>query len=230
MSCRQRHCRMTDRRAGGAPWRTVTNSATCCWWKSPASRFLRTIAARLVSGYIDDSSNVPDLFLLRFSDEYSTVLDKAGISIGVPVKLIVQQSGPGGPAPLLPARSPPWKRKWITTACTRSSGGLDHSHRLFRGTQGRGIPAKHGRGHRPEGGASRRNQGRHDRRQRPRAAARGPGRHQRLGLPAPAGRRGRRGPVRVSAARCTSRRRRMRRRPRRIPAVRETSRLCSKGA
>ena len=42
------------------------------------------IAARLVSGYVDDSSNVPDLFLLRFSDEYSTVLDKAGISMGHP--------------------------------------------------------------------------------------------------------------------------------------------------
>src|SRR6478672_704019 len=41
------------------------------------------IAGRLVSGYVDDSSNVPDLFVLRFSDEYSTVLDKAGISIGV---------------------------------------------------------------------------------------------------------------------------------------------------
>ncbi len=91
------------------------------------------IAARLVSGYIDDSSNVPDLFLLRFSDEYSTVLDKAKISIGAPVKLLVQQSGPGGPAPLLSGEVTALETEMDHDGLYTIVRGLDHSHRLFRG-------------------------------------------------------------------------------------------------
>ncbi|WP_211879940.1 VgrG-related protein [Pseudarthrobacter albicanus] len=91
------------------------------------------IAARLVSGYVDDSSNVPDLFLLRFSDEYSTVLDKAGISIGVPVKLLVQQSGPGGPVPLLSGEVTALETELDHDGLYTIVRGLDHSHRLFRG-------------------------------------------------------------------------------------------------
>ena len=91
------------------------------------------VAGRLVSGYVDDSSNVPDLFVLRFSDEYSTVLDKAGISIGVPVKLLVQQSGPGGPAPLLSGEVTALETEMDHDGLYTIVRGLDHSHRLFRG-------------------------------------------------------------------------------------------------
>lgn len=91
------------------------------------------VAARLVSGYIDDSSNVPDLFLLRFSDEYSTVLEKAGISIGVPVDLLVQQSGPGGPVPLLSGEVTALETEMDHEGLYTVVRGLDHSHRLFRG-------------------------------------------------------------------------------------------------
>jgi uncharacterized protein involved in type VI secretion and phage assembly len=91
------------------------------------------IAARLVAGYIDDSSNVPDLFLLRFSDEYSTVLEKGGISIGAPVKLLVQQSGPGGPVPLLSGEVTALETEMDHEGLYTIVRGLDHSHRLFRG-------------------------------------------------------------------------------------------------
>jgi uncharacterized protein involved in type VI secretion and phage assembly len=91
------------------------------------------IAARLVSGYVDDSSNVPDLFVLRFSDEYSTVLDKGKISIGVPVKLLVQQSGPGGPLPLLSGEVTALETEMDHDGLYTIVRGLDHSHRLFRG-------------------------------------------------------------------------------------------------
>ncbi|WP_104139118.1 VgrG-related protein [Arthrobacter sp. ZGTC131] len=91
------------------------------------------VAARLVAGYIDDSSNVPDLFLLRFSDEYSTVLEKAGFSIGVPVKLSVQQSGPGGPVPLLSGEVTALETEMDHEGLYTIVRGLDHSHRLFRG-------------------------------------------------------------------------------------------------
>lgn len=91
------------------------------------------IAARLVSGYVDDSSNVPDLFVLRFSDEYSTVLDKAGIKVGVPVQLLVQQSGPGGPEPLLSGEVTALETEMDHDGLYTIVRGLDHSHRLFRG-------------------------------------------------------------------------------------------------
>ena len=111
----------------------MRNSATCSWWKLPDGRFRLTLPGELVSGYVDDSSNVPDLFVLRFSDEYSTVLDKAGISIGVPVKLLVQQSGPGGPAPLLSGEVTALETEMDHDGLYTIVRGLDHSHRLFRG-------------------------------------------------------------------------------------------------
>ena len=91
------------------------------------------VAARLVAGYVDDSSNVPDLFLLRFTDEFSLVLDKAGFAIGAPVKLSVQQSGPGGPVPLLSGEVTALETEMDHEGLYTIVRGLDHSHRLFRG-------------------------------------------------------------------------------------------------
>jgi uncharacterized protein involved in type VI secretion and phage assembly len=91
------------------------------------------VAARLVASYVDDSSNVPDLFLLRFSDEYSTVLEKGGFSIGVPIKLSVQQSGPGGPVPLISGEVTALETEMDQQGLHTIVRGLDHSHRLFRG-------------------------------------------------------------------------------------------------
>jgi hypothetical protein len=59
------------------------------------------VMATLVNGYVDDSSNVPDMFVLRFTDEGATALTKGGFSIGVAVRLLVQTSSPGGPQLLL---------------------------------------------------------------------------------------------------------------------------------
>jgi len=91
------------------------------------------VMATLVHGYVDDSSNVPDMFVLRFTDEQATVLSKGGFTIGAPVRLLVQTTGPGGPELLLTGE--------VTTLETEVSGhglhtvvrGLDKSHRLFRG-------------------------------------------------------------------------------------------------
>jgi phage protein D/phage baseplate assembly protein gpV len=91
------------------------------------------IAALLVHGYVDDSSNVPDLFLLRFTDSGGTVIEKGGFKIGAAVRLLVQDSGSGGPHLLLTGE--------ITALESEVSGegqhtvirGLDTSHRLFRG-------------------------------------------------------------------------------------------------
>src|SRR4051812_22614737 len=91
------------------------------------------VMATLVHGDVDDSSNVPDMFVLRFTDEQATVLSKGGFTIGAPVRLLVQTTGPGGPELLLTGE--------VTTLETEVSGhglhtvvrGLDKSHRLFRG-------------------------------------------------------------------------------------------------
>jgi uncharacterized protein involved in type VI secretion and phage assembly len=91
------------------------------------------VAARLVAAYVDDSSNVPDLFLLRFSDEHSTVLEKGGFNIGNSVKLLVQQSGPGGPVPLLSGEVTALETEMDQQGLHTIVRGLDHSHRLFRG-------------------------------------------------------------------------------------------------
>jgi uncharacterized protein involved in type VI secretion and phage assembly len=93
------------------------------------------VAALLLTGYVDDSSNVPDLFVLRFSDEHSTVLSKAAITIGAPVKLLVQSSGPGGPVPLLSGEVTAVEVEVDSEGLTTVVRGLDHSHRLFRGSR-----------------------------------------------------------------------------------------------
>ena len=50
----------------------------------------------LVNGYVDDSTNVPDMFVLRFSDDGGTVLAKARFKIGATVELSLQSTAPGG--------------------------------------------------------------------------------------------------------------------------------------
>lgn len=89
----------------------------------------------LVGGYVDDSTNVPDLFVLRFNDVDGTVLTKANIQIGSPVELTVQTTAPGGPDPLLIGEVTALEVE-VTQAGTHTIvRGLDKSHRLFRGTR-----------------------------------------------------------------------------------------------
>jgi uncharacterized protein involved in type VI secretion and phage assembly len=91
------------------------------------------VMATLVHGYVDDSSNVPDMFVLRFTDEQSTVLTKGGFSIGVPVRLLVQSSGPGGPVLLLTGEVTSLEVEVAQHGLHTVVRGLDKSHRLFRG-------------------------------------------------------------------------------------------------
>jgi phage protein D len=91
------------------------------------------VAALLVGGYVDDSLNVPDLFVLRFSDDGGQVLDKAALDIGVAVRLLVQSSGPGGPAPLISGEVTALETEIGPDGVHTIVRGLDHSHRLFRG-------------------------------------------------------------------------------------------------
>ena len=90
------------------------------------------VAARLHGGYVDDSSNVPDLFVLRF-DEDPAVLERAAVRIGAPVRLLVQSSGSGTPAVLLTGEVTAVETEISASGCHTIVRGLDRSHRLFRG-------------------------------------------------------------------------------------------------
>ena len=91
------------------------------------------VAATLTSGYVDDSLNVPDLFVLRFTDEGGQALTKGGFRIGVAVRLLVQASGPAGPVPLVSGEVTALEAEVGSDGTHSVVRGLDTSHRLFRG-------------------------------------------------------------------------------------------------
>ncbi len=91
------------------------------------------VEARLTTIVVDNSRNVPDLFVLTFLDQEAAALDDGGFEIGVKVEILVQRSGPGGPQSLLTGE---------VTGIEVESGpggmhtivrGYDQSHRLYRG-------------------------------------------------------------------------------------------------
>lgn len=91
------------------------------------------VAPLLVSAYVDDSTIVPDLFVLRFADPDAVVLGKAGIKIGVKLRILVQSSAPGGPVPLVTGEVTALDLDVSASGVHTVVRGLDVSHRLFRG-------------------------------------------------------------------------------------------------
>lgn len=91
------------------------------------------VSTLMVSGSVDSSRNVPDMFVLRFSDQDAVVLAKGGFTIGAKVRLRVQSSGPGGPAPLLDGEVTALEAELDADGFHTVVRGLDRSHRLFRG-------------------------------------------------------------------------------------------------
>ncbi|GAA1531963.1 VgrG-related protein [Nocardioides humi] len=93
------------------------------------------VATQLVSGSIDDSTRVPDLFVLRFTDPGGTVLAKAGFDIGAQVELGLQSTAPGGPEPLLVGEVTALEAEVGEGGVHTVVRGLDLAHRLYRGTR-----------------------------------------------------------------------------------------------
>ncbi|KGN41284.1 VgrG-related protein [Knoellia aerolata] len=91
------------------------------------------VAAKLTSATVDDSLGVPDMLVLRFLDDGAEVLGLAGVEIGTPVTLAVQQSGDGAPTKLFSGEVTAMEVE-LTTGGTRTVvRGYDLSHRLYRG-------------------------------------------------------------------------------------------------
>jgi phage protein D/phage baseplate assembly protein gpV len=90
------------------------------------------IEALLVSAYVDDSTHVPDLFVLRFRDPDRTVLKTAGITIGATVRVAVMSAESNQPVPLISGEVTALEAEHDSTGTYTVVRGLDHSHRLFR--------------------------------------------------------------------------------------------------
>jgi len=87
----------------------------------------------LVRWQVEDNLNLPDGFTLEFRDPDRDVLDKSGISIGTPVKLVVLSSDDPAGDTLLNGEVTAVEAEQDLTGSSVLVRGWDKSHRLFRG-------------------------------------------------------------------------------------------------
>ena len=87
----------------------------------------------LASAVVDDSLNLPDLFVLRFRDPDRIVLTKAGIRIGVPLRVSVLTGDQQAPELLVSGEVTAVEVDFDGTGTFTVVRGYDHAHRLFRG-------------------------------------------------------------------------------------------------
>jgi uncharacterized protein involved in type VI secretion and phage assembly len=98
------------------------------------------IAGFLVMAYVDDSRNLPDLFVLRYRDQDQLVLDKGKFKIGVPIKLSVQTADPAGPELLLDGEVTAIELDADPTGTYTEIRGFDLAHRFSRGRRVAAYP------------------------------------------------------------------------------------------
>jgi len=87
----------------------------------------------LVEAYVDDSRNLPDMFVLRFFDANRLVLSKAAVKIGSKVKIGVLSADTQTPEPLVSGEVTALEADVDPTGTFTLIRGYDLSHRLFRG-------------------------------------------------------------------------------------------------
>ena len=87
----------------------------------------------LMSVVVDDSLNMPDLFLLEFRDNNRDVLSKARVEIGSKVRISVASEKDPEPVALLNGEVTALETEYDETGTRTLVRGFDHSHRLFRG-------------------------------------------------------------------------------------------------
>ena len=91
------------------------------------------LAPLLVSAYVDDNLNLPDLFVLSFRDPERMVLKKAGFEIGAPVVLSVNSGARSVPEKLLVGEVTAVEAEFSAAGTFTVVRGFDQAHRLFRG-------------------------------------------------------------------------------------------------
>jgi uncharacterized protein involved in type VI secretion and phage assembly len=98
------------------------------------------VAALLTYAYVDDSRNVPDMFVMRFRDPQHLALSKGKFAIGAKVSLRVNTAEPGGPQPLISGDVTAIELDLDRTGSVTEVRGLDEAHRLFRGRRVTAFP------------------------------------------------------------------------------------------
>lgn len=91
------------------------------------------VAALLVSGYVDDSVRLPDMFVLRFRDPDHQVLAKAGVQIGSAVEIHAATADDPQRQLLVSGEVTALEVDLDATGTFTVVRGFDHSHRLLRG-------------------------------------------------------------------------------------------------
>jgi phage protein D/phage baseplate assembly protein gpV len=98
------------------------------------------VAGQLIHAYVDDSRNLPDMFVLSFRDPQRLVLAKGNFTIGAKVSLRVQTTDPGGPQPLMTGEITALELALDESGTISQVRGLDLAHRLFRGRRVAAYP------------------------------------------------------------------------------------------
>jgi phage protein D/phage baseplate assembly protein gpV len=104
---------------------------------SPLSDDLATL---LVSAYVDDSLNVPDMFVLTFSDPAKVVFEGGPFAIGNKVTIsIVSDAAPTGQKLISEAEITALEVEFDPGGTRSVVRGFDQTHRLFRGRHTEGY-------------------------------------------------------------------------------------------
>ncbi|MGW0702247.1 VgrG-related protein [Streptomyces sp. NPDC002867] len=91
------------------------------------------VAELIVSAYVDDSTQLPDLFAVRFRDPHHLVLPRTGITIGTPMKLYARAGDDAQRQLLVSGEVTAVEIDLDATGTFTVVRGLDHAHRFFRG-------------------------------------------------------------------------------------------------
>ncbi|MFJ3924638.1 VgrG-related protein [Streptomyces sp. NPDC090022] len=91
------------------------------------------VAQTLVSAYVDDSTQLPDLFVLRFRDPHHLTLRSAGFTLGAAVTLYARAADDPERRLLVSGEVTAVEIDLDSTGTFTVVRGLDHAHRLFRG-------------------------------------------------------------------------------------------------
>ena len=98
------------------------------------------VKSLLTHAYVDDSRNLPDVFVLRFRDPGHVVLGKGKFTIGAKIALKVQTSDPGAPQPLMSGEVTAVGVELDAGGTFTEVRGYDLGHRLFRGRRVASYP------------------------------------------------------------------------------------------
>jgi phage protein D/phage baseplate assembly protein gpV len=87
----------------------------------------------LLSAVVDDSLNLPDLFILEFRDNHRDLLSKTGIGIGAAVRISVGSEAAPGASVLIHGEVTALETEYDKAGTRTVVRGFDASHRLLRG-------------------------------------------------------------------------------------------------